>query len=95
MKTLTERANELYELDRDRTPGVWEAGVHPANERLNIVKPIMLGKYVGQLPDCEGGAMYFLHKPNAEYIAAAPSAIQLIRDLVQRVEELEVQTAKK
>lgn len=76
---LTEKLREFEVLDSQRTPGKWEAGVHPGNHRLNIVKPVCFGKYVGKLPDCEGGHVYFLHKPNADYIAAAPSILDLAR----------------
>lgn len=71
--------DHFCQLDDKRTPGEWEAGCHPANERLNIVKPIMFGKYVGKLPDCEGGAVYFLHKGNADIIAQIPQMLSFIR----------------
>lgn len=81
---LEEQIAELEKLDSERTPGKWEAGIHPANERLNIVKPICFGKYVGKLPECEGGAMYFLHRPNAQIIAEIPTMMRVIRELQAR-----------
>lgn len=88
MTTLADDIKRLRELDTKRTPGLWEAGIHPANDRINIVKPIFFSKYVGKLPDCEGGAMYMLHRPNAEYIASMPDAIRTINRLVELVGEM-------
>lgn len=72
----------LEKLDAERTQGNWECGNHPARPDLGVVKPIMMGNRVGKFPAHEGGAAYFCHYPDAEYIAAMPQAMQLIRALV-------------
>lgn len=87
-ETIKQLRERVLRLDAERTPGKWESGCHPANERLCIVKPIMFGKYVGKLPDCEGGAVYLLHKPNADLIALIPDMIKLIRAQQERENRL-------
>jgi len=82
---LDQQIERLEELDKARTPGDWIAGVHPGNQRLNIIKPICFGKYVGKLPECEGGAVYFLDRGTAEFIAAAPEMMQVIRALQEKL----------
>jgi hypothetical protein len=54
------------------TPGPWEAGVHPANPAMNIVRPIMFGRRMGKLPECEGGHSFIRNRADALLIAAAP-----------------------
>lgn len=85
-ETYNQMLARVLALKSEITPGKWEAGCHPANERLNIVKPICFGKYVGKLPECEGGAVYFLHKPNAEAISAIPDMIALIEHQARLIE---------
>lgn len=87
--TLESDIAAVLALDEKRTPGEWEFGVHPGNHRINIIKPICFGKYVGKLPACEGGHIYFLDKGTAEFIAAAPLMTSIIRSLVKERGELQ------
>ena len=88
-KIPDEVIQEILALDEKRTPGEWIAGVHPGNHRINIIKPICFGKYVGKLPDCEGGHVYFMHKETAQFIAKAPTMAAIIRKQQKRIKELE------
>ena len=71
--------HELLQLDSERTQGLWEAGVHPANHNMNIIKPIMMGNRVGKLPEWEGSHAYFKSQSDAQYIAAMPDAVGLLK----------------
>lgn len=64
------------------TPGPWILGTHPANHRLNIIKPVFFSKNVTVLPDCEGGHISIKNIADAHLIAAAPDmfeALQAVR----------------
>ncbi len=54
------------------TSGPWEVGVHPANDRLYIVRPVLFGSKVVVLPECEGGHVALKNSADALLIAAAP-----------------------
>ena len=63
------------------TPGPWVLGTHPANHRLNIIKPVMFGSRVTVLPECEGGHVSIKNIADAHLIAAAPDLLEALEEL--------------
>jgi len=75
---MTHTLSQLRKLNAERTQGDWVAGVHPANHKMNIIKPIMMGNRVEKLPEWEGSHAYFKSKADADFIAAMPDAMKLL-----------------
>lgn len=69
------------------TPGPWEAGVHPANGRLHIVRPVLFGSKVIVLPECEGGHVALKNSADAILIAAAPDLLAVLTAIRETVSE--------
>lgn len=66
-----ESMDRLIEARKVATEGDWACGTHPANNRLNIIKPIFFGNRVTKLPECEGGHVSLKNKSDAIFIATA------------------------
>ena len=66
-----ESMDRLIEARKVATEGDWVCGTHPANHRLNIIRPIFFGNRVTKLPECEGGHVSLKNKSDAIFIATA------------------------
>ncbi len=69
------------------TSGPWEVGVHPANDRLHIVRPVLFGSKVVVLPECEGGHVALKNSADARLIAAAPELLDVLMAMRETVYE--------
>lgn len=69
-------------MTHSKTP--WELGTHPANHKLNIIKPVMLGPRITVLPECEGGHVSIKNKADAERIV---KCVNLHDELVEAYQE--------
>jgi hypothetical protein len=52
----------------------WEMGAHPAMPGTGTIRPIMFGRRVGKLHECEGGHAYFVNGEIADFIVTAANA---------------------
>lgn len=69
------------------TPRKWELGTHPANHKLNIVKPILFGRNVTILPECEGGHASINNIADARLIAASPDMYEALNECLRYFQE--------
>ena len=69
------------------TKSPWTLGTHPANHKLNIVKPVLYGRNVTVLPECEGGHVSINNIDDARLIAAAPELLKLAEERLAWLEE--------
>ena len=61
------------------TPGIWEAGQHPAVPNGWIVRPVLFGANVRTLPECEGGHVIILNEADALVMAAAKDLLEALK----------------
>lgn len=73
-RLIKEAAKTMLDLMKAResaTGGEWVLGTHPANHKLNIIKPLCMRDNIGKLPECEGSHAFIKHDGNAKFITLA------------------------